>query len=182
MTGDRDDTGDIGDAIDLRLLVRERWDAAEWGVTQTILADAEQMERGVYGNCLQAAVASVLAVPLDAVPHFSAFLWWTGALELWARGFRKGGSTSGLVARTAPVGSPDDIPLFRHVLSGMSPRGVQHSVVAEEGQVIWDPHPSRAGLVATQDAMWFEPRSDHPGLGCALCGQRLGDDIDGSDA
>lgn len=143
-----------------------------WGVTQTILMNPDLNAKGVYGNCLQAAVASLLAVPLDAVPHFSAFLWWTGAMELWARGFHHSGVSGGLVARTVEVSTPDEIPLLRHVLSGPSPRGVSHSVVAEEGQVVWDPHPSRAGLVGVTQALWFEPWSDYPGLGCALCGLR----------
>jgi hypothetical protein len=43
-------------------------------VTQSILYTPELNARGVYGNCLQAAVASALGMDLDAVPHFGAFM------------------------------------------------------------------------------------------------------------
>src|SRR5437868_3306052 len=52
-------------------------------VTQTILYDPELNARGVYGNCLQAAFASLLGMPLEAVPHFVAFGSWDTALALW---------------------------------------------------------------------------------------------------
>lgn len=48
-----------------------------------------------------------------------------------------------------------------YLLSGKSPRGDwNHSVVAREGQVIWDPHPSRAGLVNRRAAEMFVLRSE----------------------
>lgn len=148
------------------LVVDERWDVADWGVTQTVLYTPESAALGVQGNCLQAAVASLLKMPLDAVPHFSAFLWWIGAAELWARGLHPA-----LTFRSAKVEGVDDIPLFRHILCGPSPRGVSHSVIAEEGRVVWDPHPTRAGLTGVTDAYWFEPLADHPDEGkhCPLC-------------
>jgi hypothetical protein len=46
-------------------------------VVQTILAGRED---GVPGNCVQAAVASYLEVPIDAVPHF---LLWDDYLTCW---------------------------------------------------------------------------------------------------
>lgn len=38
-------------------------------VDQTILHDPQT---GAIGNCMQAAIASLLDLPLDAVPHFAA--------------------------------------------------------------------------------------------------------------
>ena len=131
-----------------------------WGVTQAILHDPQRPE--VPGDCMRAATASLLELPLDAVPHFVTFLWWQPAAELWARG-------RGLTMRYADVATPADIPLFRHILCGRSPREISHCVVAEEGRVVWDPHPSRAGLATVTDAWWFEPwphEDDH----CWTCG------------
>lgn len=112
------------------------------GLTQTILATPELVEQGVYGNCMQAAVATVLRKPMDAVPHFGAFAWWPGALRLWLRG-------EGLdytVVKAPPI------PQGRAMLCGRSPRGYAHAVVSEGGEVVWDPHPSRAGLTVVTGA------------------------------
>lgn len=122
----------------------------EVGVTQTILFESELQERGIYGNCLQAAVASLLGLPLDAVPHFSTFAWWPQALNLWAHGRQL--KVCG--ERT------DTIPDRRCIVGGKSPRAVAHVVVGNHGQVVWDPHPSRDGLVSVTDVTWFEPADD----------------------
>lgn len=114
-------------------------------VTQTILHDPDQPGR--YGNCLQAAVASMMRLPLDEVPHFANFVWWPQALRLWLRGrdlTMKGERTTEYPQRLALVG-------------GKSERGVAHVVLGYEGRMVWDPHPSRSGLVSIQDATWFEP-------------------------
>lgn len=139
-----------------------------WGVTQTILHDPYHPD--VPGNCLQAAIASLLGLPLNAVPHFVTFTWWVGAIELWARG-------RGLHFRAAKVADAGEIPLFRHILSGQTERGISHVVIAEEGWVVWDPHPSRAGLTSVDTAWWFEPLDDYPDEAkkCCLCGQNPSD-------
>jgi hypothetical protein len=122
-------------------------------VTQTILHNpalsSEEANSGrfVVGNCMQACVASVMKMPIEAVPHFAQFLWWPMAMELWLRGFdltMKGERTTVIPDRLCIVG-------------GQSPRGVSHVVVGYGGQVVWDPHPSREGLVSIRDVTWFEP-------------------------
>jgi hypothetical protein len=110
--------------------------SVESGQTQTILASPDLVAQGVYGNCMQAAIATILSKPLDAIPHFGAFAWWPGALRLWLRG-------EGLdytVVKAPPI------PQERAMLCGKSPRGHSHAVVSEGGRVVWDPHPSRDGL------------------------------------
>lgn len=112
------------------------------GQTQTILASPELEAKGVYGNCMQAAIATVLHKPIDAVPHIGAFTWWPGALRLWLRG-------EGLDYHI--VDGPE-IPQERAMLVGKSPRGYGHAVVSEGGKIVWDPHPSRAGLIVVKGA------------------------------
>lgn len=122
-------------------------DTAAWSeVTQTMLHDPERSERGVHGNCLQAAVASVLRLDLEAVPHFVTFEWWPQALTLWAYGrrLRVCGETT------------TEIPERLCIVGGVSPRGVSHVVVGAHGRVVWDPHPSREGLTSVRDVTWFE--------------------------
>jgi hypothetical protein len=128
-------------------------------VTQTILHDPDRPQ--VPGNCLQAAVASVLALPLDAVPNFATFLWWPQAMKFWARGRM-------LVVRNEQTAT---IPERLCVVGGKSPRGVDHACVAEAGRIVWDPHPSRAGLVSVDEVWWFEPWRHDGSEGCWACGK-----------
>lgn len=111
-----------------------------WMVTQTIFASPELNAVGVYGNCIQAAVASALGWHLDAVPHFGAFRDWEAALRLWGEG-------EGLVVERLDY--PDEIPSDeeRCLYIGPSARGYTHVVVGQNRKVVWDPHPSRDGLV-----------------------------------
>ena len=134
-------------------------------VSQTILYDPEAEARGVYGNCVQAAVASALALDLDAVPHFGAFTWWDAAVRLWLRGRSLDWSW---------IPASKGIPDGRCVLIGSSPRPTgRHAAVGDGGRVAWDPHPSRAGLTEVQGAYVFR---EWPGDGdgrCVCCGDQL---------
>lgn len=91
---------------------------------------------GRLGNCMQAAVASLLELPLGSVPHFAEAEeeWWIAMLD-WAdtlgysvsRNRNKKGWT---------------------MMTGASPRGeFNHAVVAHNGELVWDPHPSGEGLL-----------------------------------
>lgn len=129
-------------------------------VTQTMFFDSELEKAGIYGNCMQAAVASVLNLPLEAVPHFSQFVWWPQAIELWARG-------RGLSSHWHTI---EEIPDRLCVVGGKSPRGAKggHVVVAHRGEIVWDPHPSRDGLTSVEDCVWFEPWVGDED-GCWMC-------------
>lgn len=112
-------------------------------VTQTILDDQDP---DTPGNCLQAAVASLLGLDLDAVPHFVQHDDWLERLGAFGQqaGYR-------VVYR-----SPGE-PVPMGVAYGRSPRGVQHAVVVLDGVQVWDPHPSRAGLLSTSGILSFIP-------------------------
>ena len=92
------------------------------------------------GNCLQAAYASILELPLEDVPHFAAIPgddgeWWFAI----CRFVREHGYATALC----------DEPIEGAVgtASGKSPRGdFNHVVVVRGDEMIHDPHPSRAGL------------------------------------
>ncbi len=89
------------------------------------------------GNCMSAAIASVLERPIDTLPHFGGDRW-LRRLEDWLR-----------PQRMVPVlakGWPDDYNGYGVGL-GMGPRGLHHAVVVENAMLVHDPHPSRAGLV-----------------------------------
>ena len=135
-------------------------------VTQTILYAPDLQARGVYGNCLQAAIASALGLDLDAVPHFGAFVWWDAAARLWLRGRSLDWSW---------VPASQGLPEERCILVGTSPRpSGLHAVVAENGR-IWDPHPSRAGLTEIRNAYVFHRWPDGPDRDdrCVCCGDQI---------
>jgi hypothetical protein len=128
-------------------------------VTQTILFDPELNARGVYGNCLQATIASALGMDLDAVPHFGAFTWWEPAARLWLRG-------EGLDWRMT-----GGIPPGRSIVIGSTTRGTgDHAVVGDDGKVAWDPHPTRAGLTEVKRAYVLEKWPTGEPSRCVCCG------------
>lgn len=136
-------------------------------VTQTMFFDPELEAAGIYGNCMQAAVASVLNLPLEAVPHFSQFVWWPQAMELWARG-------RNLTMKSERL---TEVPEQLCVVGGKSPRGSKggHAVVGYQGRIVWDPHPSRDGLLDVEDALWFEPWPSEEAVGCWMCRRTIWD-------
>lgn len=114
-------------------------------VDQTkFVADPESDE---CGNCMQAAVASLLELPLDDVPHFAAEpddqWWWTFVAFCRSHGY-------------AVVQTEEAIEDVLGLMSGQSPRGdFQHLVVACGPDVVHDPHPSREGLDGGGTSWWY---------------------------
>jgi hypothetical protein len=128
-------------------------------VTQTILYTPEADARGVYGNCLQAAIASALDLDLDAVPHFGAFAWWEPAVRLWLRG------------RSLDWRMVAGIPAGRSVVVGPTVRLTgDHAVVGDGGEIAWDPHPSRAGLTEVKRSYLLEKWPGDGPSRCVCCG------------
>jgi hypothetical protein len=134
-------------------------------VDQTIL-DANATPPG---NCWQACVASLLGLPLADVPHFVHEFhagyspnWWTATQDFVAD-HRPGWELRCLTA-TFPVYTADyratgAAPPYV-ILSGDSPRGLcQHAVIADAvtGEIVHDPHPSRAGLLFLIDVCALVP-------------------------
>lgn len=140
-------------------------------ILQTILADPDRDDGhsadGEAGNCYQAALASALDLPLDAVPHFAAMGadWWpkshdwlaaNGLIRLiWCDDHDTYPSVS-----EAPwpmsldcLAWPDDLPAPRELVAvlgcGPSPRGAFRHVVLLDpasGSLLHDPHPSGDGV------------------------------------
>lgn len=100
------------------------------------------------GNCLQAAVASVLDLPLDAVPHFVAEeLSGRGNFYELLRAWLADEHGLSLIAFPAPtIARPWVIPPVYHLLSGRTSLGFgaeDHVAVAFAGKIVHDPHPRR---------------------------------------
>lgn len=113
---------------------------------------------GVYGDCQRAVIASLLDLPISEVPHFLLESknqregYWTG-LQAFLR--TKGYAWLVVPAKSGAAfyGAVDEA--IYHEISGPSPRGqgVTHAVVGCDGNIVFDPHPSNAGL-AGEPSEW----------------------------
>ena len=115
-------------------------------VAQTILLNDPS---GRPGNCLQAAVASLLDLELDAVPHFAESTgdWWQD-MEMFAQ---EHGYT---MTQFGPSHEP---PVFGLAFGFTNRSSERHAVVYRDGVMVWDPHPSRDGLTTVRTYVDFDP-------------------------
>jgi len=117
-------------------------------VDQTILAGDSGPHKG---DCFRACVASILELPIEAVPHFMEMSGdWFEHFDDWLR-------KQGLFAMEVRLQEPPACFVSSHdvwcILSAMGPHGVMHSVVgryecrpttsAPRFYLEHDPHPSR---------------------------------------
>lgn len=116
-------------------------------VTQTILHDPDS---DAIGNCMPAAIATLLDLPLDDVPHFAEHDDWDVRFDAWCK-------ERGLIWSSLNVTQvPDWAPCL---LVGKSPRGIAHVVVGRGLSTVWDPHPSRDGLTSIT-SVWVLARPE----------------------
>lgn len=121
-------------------------------------------EIGQFGDCQRAVIASLLDLPIEQVPHFlqeaegESDPYWTG-MQTFLRKF----GFAFLENNRAWSFFGDEGDIY-HQISGPSPRGngLYHAVVGCNGQIVFDPHPSRAGLVG-DPAEWTHGYLVHVG-------------------
>ena len=115
-------------------------------VYQTLFGDGS--DGTPCGNCFAACIASLLELPLDALPNFCALEGWREATDRWLgdRGFFY------LDVAPGPGFSPETAfgRAGYHIMSGPGPRGLRHSVVGRAGRMVHDPHPSGDGVIAEE--------------------------------
>jgi hypothetical protein len=106
-------------------------------------------EKGLHGNCQQAAVGSLLGLRLAEVPNFMEQpqgFWrsfWDFVRE---RGFA-----------IVELSGPRHFDCY-HLAYGPSARGCGHAVIYRAGKLVWDPHPSRAGLIEVETCCLLVPQ------------------------
>jgi len=104
-------------------------------VDQQFLNDPEN---GTVGDCFRACIASVLEVPIEAVPHFAILgSRWQSVLSGYLGG----------LSRDVEWAQGDPPHGVWAIATVQSPRNadVKHSVIYRDGVMVHDPHPSRAG-------------------------------------
>lgn len=114
-------------------------------------------KNGVHGDCHRTAIACLLNLEPEDVPHFAAIsmedesIDWDAAVKDFLAGqglaqvdvFYHGDSP--LEDVLSAVGARNKGVYY--LLGGMSPRGTNHTVVGCGGRIAWDPHPDGGDLV-----------------------------------
>ncbi len=110
---------------------------------QTILHDPEN---GKFGNCFSAVIASLLHLSVDEVPVFSNDRWQI-ELNAWLKPYGLAYINFELAAFSQAL-KDFGIQGCHHEVAGPSPRStdVHHACVGYDSELVFDPHPGRAGL------------------------------------
>lgn len=104
------------------------------------------------GNCFAACLASMLDLPLWMVPPFEDMFGrsdWSERVDEWLRRVWR-------LERVRTEGHKVDVMPEFYIGSGLSPRGVRHSVIYSNGIMVHDPHPSRSGIQNVEWTWHFE--------------------------
>jgi len=113
-----------------------------------------QTRTGLEGNCMAAALASLLECELDQVdfvmsPDAPDSEWWL-AMEAKLREL-------GYAYLEFPAGRWSPPAGLHYVAGGLSARGLPHAVIYLDGELAHDPHPDRTGLVRLDTAGFLVP-------------------------
>lgn len=117
-------------------------------ITQTILYNSENPE--IKGNCFQACIASILEKKLEEVPHFVQLyenpIDFERELQKWLMniGFYIVNYDTYVRLESTELFEND----IYYMVSGRSSRGIRHCCIGLNTEIIFDPHPSRDGLVS----------------------------------
>ena len=98
------------------------------------------------GNCFNACLASIMELPID---HFPPYWKWGNEWLAEYNSFLRKHHGLQLLVLLPNVDLWQDGGGFLqsyHVISGTSSRGIAHSVVGLNGEMVHDPHPDRTGL------------------------------------
>jgi len=133
-------------------------------------------EQVQFGNCWSAAIASILELPISDVPNFEVWFQWkdgfwfdlttrflikTKHKLVYANDFRafhpklalswfnetEGKNPDGLPFEQWAEITRDNLENEYYFVSGLSPRGVQHVTIWQNGNMVHDPHISRDGIL-----------------------------------
>ena len=98
------------------------------------------------GNCMQAAAASFLDLPLEAVPDFGQHGGWDAMTAFLGR---YGYALEPWEASIPPVGYYFEV--------GVSTQLHEHIVICRLGRLVHDPNPTGRGLVMRRYILWPKP-------------------------
>ena len=122
-------------------------------MTPVDMLQMSQRERGIFGDCLRACVASLLDLPAESVPHFLQAAFKDRRMDevlIYIADFLKPLGLGYLAINMPTRGLVHAWPWYDcyHIMTGPTERGTHHAVVGYDGEMVHDPHPSRAGLLS----------------------------------
>lgn len=115
-------------------------------------------DNGVYGDCHRTALACLLDMEPEEVPHFGGDYTDPGAFHLRESEWLE---SQGLCAASTAFNAPlEDVlraqeslnPRVYYLLGGKSRTGCGHTVIGCGGEIVWDPSLDDAGIVAPFDS------------------------------
>lgn len=112
-------------------------------LNQLILHDPKNNQ---YGDCFRTCIACLLEIQdTSSIPHFcnNDNVKWVPDLNKWLSNIGYGYIS---VTGISNAWFKNQLLYTHHIISGMSQRGTGHSVIGLNGEIVWDPHPSRNGL------------------------------------
>lgn len=113
-----------------------------------------QTKFGKGGNCFPACLASILEIDIEKVPNFQEPVGeWYIKYKQWLNQFGLD-----LVGVTNWDNWPEGRPKVFSIVSGMGPRGLQHSVIYFDGDMVHDPHPEGGGVKDITDWIYLVPK------------------------
>lgn len=107
---------------------------------------------------MAACLASIFEINIDDIPDMNENSWWS-TLQNWLRPL--GYAAINLeIKEEEKLNSLPNIPrnVF-FIAAGISPRGLNHAVVAEGGVIIHDPHPDGGGIDHIKEITLIMPLS-----------------------
>lgn len=107
------------------------------------------------GECVRAAYASLLGLPIDSVPKLDPGSLKESQTDTERRWLRSRGLDLVIVPPGAAV-VPTDLPHLMSVSTTRGPNG--HRVVGRGGKVYWDPHPGGSVVTKVRAYYFIVPR------------------------
>lgn len=114
-------------------------------------------ENGIYGDCFRTAIACLLNIKPEQVPHIGPDEW--ASADAFGAHFDRVLESFGLHKVEIAFDKLDALlatmqicnPRTYYLLSGKSSNGVGHVVIALGGEIVWDPAQDDSGIVGPMD-------------------------------
>lgn len=128
-------------------------------VTQTkVVVKNSNGEMVVRGNCFAAAIASLMELPITEVPNVETLfdvenVSWYDVMDAWIKdkGYQLTDNDAFMRAYHDKENECDiyDAKYCHnkyYIVTAMSPRGIMHCCIYQNGKMVHDPHPTREGI------------------------------------
>ena len=126
-------------------------------MTPVMQRNQHDPDNGVYGDCHRAALASLLDLTLDEVPHFMDGLGPDDgeAFNLAPEKFLRSRGLTPIIFAMTPGEELQEIlnacqawnPGVLYLLGGESASNCGHTVIAGGGRIVHDPSPNKVGII-----------------------------------